>query len=73
MAAQTIATREKSKWICLGILQYSKGDRKGPKLQFQLISAVKTYTHVLILIWVGFLGVCFEVEGGKINPLPKTG
>ena len=28
--------------------------------------------NVLTLIWVGFLGVCFEVEGVKLHPLSKT-
>ena len=27
---------------------------------------------LLTLIWVGFLGVRFEVGGGKITPLSKT-
>ena len=31
-------------------------------------------THFLTLMWMGFLGVCFEVEGEGVNfpPLSKT-
>ena len=31
----------------------------------------RLFYGILTLIWVGFLGVCFEV-GGKITPLYKT-
>ena len=30
-------------------------------------------SHLLTLIWVGFLGVCFEMKGGGVKlPLSKT-
>ena len=51
----TTKTLEERKWRCSGVFIANAG-------YIPLL--------VLALIWVGFLGVCFEGGGDKITPLP---